>query len=235
VNSNRNPNSSACFESLETRRMFSASQVGGTVFIEGTNSAETVTVSEFISNSELSLGVRFLQIKETTHRPFLPDITRTTNIQRSTVSRLRVNSFGGNDVITLNTSVGADVYAGAGSDRISGSSGSDRLFGDLSIVSDFDGREIGPGLLGTPGKDVMFGNGGNDLLQGGAGDDTLVGGAGFDRMLGEAGNDFINSRDGVGNEQVDGGAGFDIAQIDNQFAITALVRDSVINVEKVTT
>src|SRR4051794_34294974 len=108
------------FESLEDRRMFSTSLVGTTLRIEGTNASETVTVTEFDSNSELSLGVRFLQVTETTKRSFLPDVTRRTIFEKSKVARLRVNSFGGNDVITLNTTVGADVFAGAGSDRITG-------------------------------------------------------------------------------------------------------------------
>lgn len=228
---NRESNrTAAAFESLEDRRMCSVTLVNGVVRIGGTNAAETVTVSEFISNSELSLGVRFLQIRETTHRPFLPDITRTTNVQHSTVTRLRVNSFGGNDVITLNTSIGADVYAGAGSDRVTGGSGNDNIFGDLSILQGFDGEEIGPGLLGTPGNDVLLGSVGNDLVNGNAGNDTIVGGAGADRMFGEAGNDFINAKDGRGFELVDGGGGFDTAHVDN-IVTTTTIRDQVFGVE----
>src|SRR6185503_9868229 len=68
MNRNRNPVPTT-FESLEDRRLCSATLVGSTVRVGGTDAAETVTVSEFVSNSELSLGVRFLRVKETINRP----------------------------------------------------------------------------------------------------------------------------------------------------------------------
>src|SRR5687767_8866479 len=112
----RNQQVGTAVEPLEDRRMYSVSQIGGTVFVEGSNVKETVVVSEFLSNSELSLGERLLKITETRDRPLgLPPITRTTVLRAATVTRLRVNAFGGNDVIRLNTSKPADVYGGAGS------------------------------------------------------------------------------------------------------------------------
>jgi Ca2+-binding RTX toxin-like protein len=203
------------FEPLEDRRLCSATLVNGVVHVEGTNDRELVSVSEFVSNSELSLGVRFLRVRETVDRLFLPDVTRTTDFVRSSVTRLRVNSFGGNDVINLLSSpVGADVFAGGGSDQIMGSAFNDNLNGDLAIVQGFDGEELGAQLFGTPGNDIIDGNAGNDVLRGGPADDRLSGGAGVDAMFGEAGNDVILARDGNLFETVDGGTGFDTAQVD---------------------
>jgi Ca2+-binding RTX toxin-like protein len=218
------------FESLEDRRLCSATLVGGTVRVQGSDAAEHITVSEFVSNSELSLGVRFLRVRETIDRPFLPDITRTTDFVKSSVTRLRINSFGGNDVINLSaTGVGADVFAGGGHDVIYGSAGNDNLNGDLAIVQGFDGEELGPQLFGTPGNDVIYGNAGNDILRGGPADDRLDGGFGFDAMFGETGNDRIISRDGVLGETVDGGSGFDNAQVDED--LFGIPRDNLFSID----
>jgi Ca2+-binding RTX toxin-like protein len=233
--------SGTSFEALEGRRMYSAALRAGTVFIEETNANETVTVSEIVVNDEfLPPNTRFLKVTETTHRALLPDITRTTTFRKSLVSKLRVNAFGGNDVVTLNTTVPADVFGGAGNDRITGGSGNDNLFGDLSILQGFDGEEIGPGFRGTQGSDVILGNAGNDrieghgandVLRGGAGNDNITGGAGFDQMFGDADNDIILARDGVGNELVDGGTGLDSARIDFQHTTNGPVVDDARNLE----
>jgi Ca2+-binding RTX toxin-like protein len=218
------------FESLEDRRLCSATLVGGTVRVEGTNAREIVTVSEFVSNSEFSFGVRMLRVTERTDRPLLPDVTRTTDFLRSSVTRLRVNSFGGNDVINLLSSpVGADVFAGGGSDQIMGSFANDNLNGDLAIVQGFDGEELGAQLFGTPGNDIIDGNAGSDVLRGGPADDRLSGGSGVDVMLGEAGNDTIFARDGNLNETVDGGTGFDTAQVDED--IFGIPRDRLLSID----
>ena len=231
MNRDRNPVGTT-FESLEDRRLCSATLVGGTVRVQGTDAREIVTVSEFVSNSELSMGVRFLRVRETTDRPFLPDITRTTDFVRSSVTRLRINSFGGNDVINLLSSpVGADVFAGGGHDQIMGSFTNDNLNGDLAIVQGFDGEELGAQLFGTPGNDIIDGNAGNDILRGGPADDRLSGGFGVDVMLGEAGNDTIFARDGVLNEIVDGGAGFDTAQVDED--LFGIPRDRLFSIDSI--
>ena len=87
------------------------------------------------------------------------------------VTRIEVNSYGGDDVIRLNSETmggmpimkPCSVNAGAGHDTIFGGYGNDQLFGGE----------------------------GNDLVFGGPGVDHLVGGAGADRMYGGAGNDRI--------------------------------------------
>ena len=52
-------------------------------------------------------------------------------------------------------------------------------FGTLG-VDDFTGNNIGNGVFGDAGNDILLGKGGNDILRGGAGADRLVGGSGSD-------------------------------------------------------
>jgi Ca2+-binding RTX toxin-like protein len=227
--------SSSMFEQLESRRMCSVSQVGGTVLIEGTNSADQIAVSETIRLSGFSFE-RFLKISETTG----PN-TRTTFIRASTVSRLQVNALSGNDTIGVNTSKGATVFAGAGLDTVAGGAGNDNIFGDLNaspsttpVISGAPGSDV---LSGGGGHDLIDGNAGDDVLHGNAGDDTVVGGSGIDKMFGDLGNDFIRAHDNNGGELVDGGDGFDRAEVDDLFIIIngqfVSIRDIVTNVENV--
>jgi Ca2+-binding RTX toxin-like protein len=203
--------SGGMFEQLEDRRLCSATLLNGVVRVEGSNYREEVTVSSYVSNSELSMGVRFLRVKEVSYQPFFT-VTRTSDFVAGQVSRLRVNSLGGNDVINLLQSpVGADVYAGGGHDQVMGSFTNDNIYGDLVFSAEFGGQ-----LVGTPGNDILDGNAGNDIIYGGPADDRISGGYGFDAMFGESGNDSLYARDGVANEIVDGGTGFDYAQVDEE-------------------
>ena len=69
------------------------------------------------------------------------------------------------------------------------------------------GNEIGNGLFGGAGNDILSGGDGDDVVQGGADDDTLFGGVGNDAILGGTGDDFVNA--GVHSDTVDGGVGND--------------------------
>lgn len=53
------------------------------------------------------------------------------------------------------------------------------------------GSDLGDGLYGGPGHDVLAGLGGDDLIHGGSGDDQLAGGAGYDVIYGGQGDDVI--------------------------------------------
>jgi Ca2+-binding RTX toxin-like protein len=228
-------NSPNLFEALENRQMCSVSQVGGTVFIHGTDAADQIRVSETVRLSGFTFQ-RFLKITETTGLN-----TQTRFIRASTVSRLKVDALDGNDKITLSTSKGASVFAGAGRDTVTGGAGNDNIFGDLNASP-----TTTPVATGVPGADLIFGGGGhdsidgndgNDVLHGGADDDTVVGGSGIDTMLGESGNDFIRAHDNNGGEIVDGGIGFDRAEVDDLFTVIngqfVSIRDIVSNVENV--
>ena len=102
------------------------------------------------------------------------------------------------DIITLDESNGAlpkaNLFGGAGNDRITGGSGGDMLFGQS-------------------GNDVLLGKGGNDLLFGGSENDTLTGGDGDDQMFGEAGDDRMIWNPGDDSDLMEGGAGTDTAEV----------------------
>ncbi len=124
-----------------------------------------------------------------------------------------IQAFGlsGDDIITIDESNGpmpaANLFGGAGNDRLTGGSGNDMLFGQA-------------------GNDTLLGKGGNDFLFGGADNDTLTGGAGDDQMFGEAGNDRMIWNPGDGTDLMEGGSGIDTAEVNGgngseTFTITA--------------
>lgn len=132
------------------------------------------------------------------------------------IERLVLSSLG--DAVTLSGAL-RYVDAGAGQDRLTGSTLNDTM-------------------LGGAGRDVLFGGSGDDLLvagnpasllpgldgdslYGGIGDDTLMGGTGaaflsgstgMDSLRGEGGDDTLIG--GAGADMLNGGAGIDTATYD---------------------
>jgi Ca2+-binding RTX toxin-like protein len=222
------------FETLEDRRLCSATVSGGVLRVQGTEGRDEVTVSEFVGSVK-GTAVRFVRVTEKTNVSFGffdYDVTHTTDFIKSGVSRLRINSLGGSDLINLDTGLGADVFAGAGSDVINSSNGNDNLFADLTMVQNSLGQDLGLQLVGAPGNDIVHGGAGSDFIKGGPGDDRLEGGSGSDVVMGEEGNDTIFARDGILNEVVDGGAGFDTAQVDED--LFGIPRDKLFSIDSIT-
>jgi hypothetical protein len=159
----------------------------GTLRIEGSDaSADKVEI--FINRRSASgavnipdlLTVKIQNINSPLVRVFDPKL----------VTRIVVNTFGGNDTIDNRTAVSMDAYAGKGNDVALGGSLGDLLFGDDG--DDWlDGRLGDDTLIGGKGSDKIFGDFGADSLYGGADDDFLFGGRDVDRLLGEAGNDIL--------------------------------------------
>lgn len=108
--------------------------------------------------------------------------------QFANVAGIVMDGRGADDLILISHHVshGAEIYGGAGNDRISGGSGNDRIYGG-------------------DGHDVLLGNAGNDYLDGGAGDDFLFGGFGNDVLFGGLGDDWLFGGPGV--DTLDGGSG----------------------------
>ncbi|MGZ8347094.1 MAG: calcium-binding protein, partial [Allosphingosinicella sp.] len=113
-------------------------------------------------------------------------------------SLFQIFGQGGDDVITLDESLGAlpkaNIFGGIGNDTIIGGSGADQLFGQV-------------------GNDILLGKGGNDFLFGGAGDDVLTGGDADDQVFGESGNDKMIWNPGDDTDLFEGGAGNDLAEV----------------------
>ncbi len=113
--------------------------------------------------------------------------------------QILIASEGGDDVITVDPNVTANVQvdAGAGDDRIVSSSGNDTLIGGSGSDT----------LIAGAGNDVLDSTEGNDLLDGGSGDDeyrfhrfsdkTLVDTQGIDTLNFSAVDGDPNSSDGI--------------------------------------
>jgi Ca2+-binding RTX toxin-like protein len=166
-------------ETLENRRLLSINLTDGVLALEGTDAADTIT---------LTVRGGVLNIRVGADRA-------TANIDE--VDEVIVSGLGGNDRITLGKlNVSAIVDGGDGDDRISGGRASD-------IITGGEGNDRISGgagddeLFGGAGNDRVLGDSGNDDLSGGEGADLLNGGLGFDTT--DVGSDIVTGvEDGSG-------------------------------------
>jgi Ca2+-binding RTX toxin-like protein len=124
------------FHPLEDRRMMSVSldPASGALRIEGTDSADVITVQQ---------GRGLVTVT---------DNGAATTFNKSDVKSISISAKGGNDSVTMTTS----IFASAKGADISGGSGRDTL-------------------AGSRGPDTISGNGGDDVIRGGGGNDYLYG------------------------------------------------------------
>ena len=128
------------------------------------------------------------------------------------------------------------VSGSSGSDELFGSLDSDRIFG-LSgddTISSNDGNDT---VYGGSGADIIFAGNGNDIINGGSGDDYISGDVGADTMFGGPGDDtFVvdNAQDKPTEVLSRGAGGKDTIQSYITFStqqnienITALGGDSI--------
>ncbi|MEL7266705.1 MAG: calcium-binding protein, partial [Planctomycetota bacterium] len=116
------------------------------------------------------------------------------------VTSIRAFTGDGNDSITIQEGVQADVtlHGGSGDDKITvGTAGIATIYGE-------DGNDI---LVGSDQADFIYGGSGDDYIDGRAGDDMIQGDAGNDKVFGGVGNDSIQG--GIGDDNLDGGIGDD--------------------------
>lgn len=76
-----------------------------------------------------------------------------------------------------------------------------------TVIHDYIAGQASDRITGNSQGNAIWGMAGNDQIAGGAGADTLRGGAGADRLSGDDGNDVIHAD--AGNDVVLGGAGLD--------------------------
>jgi Ca2+-binding RTX toxin-like protein len=119
----------------------------------------------------------------------------------SSIEKINIRSFGGDDSITIDGSngqisvaLGTTIDAGADNDVVDASGG------DATI-------------LGGNGDDAITGSAGPDYISGGAGDDTITAGTGADSVFGDADSDTIIWNNGDNSDVVEGGSGVDILQV----------------------
>lgn len=177
----------ATIETLERRRLLSASLVGGTLSVSGTAHADNISISMHAGDAtKLDINLN----------------GTTQSFDKSDVSAIVVSAGAGNDFVILDELDGkidipTTLLGGAGNDLLNGGSGDDFLSGG-------GGNDA---LFGGGGDDTLDGGVGVDKLTGGADNDSVIGGAGNDRLFGGAGDDDLNG--GTGSDKLTGGSGAD--------------------------
>lgn len=143
-------------EALERRDTPSAtaSVVGGVLVIQGTPSADTVTV-RMDPGGPSAFDDRVV----VTFSRFLP----TQSFSRFLVSHIGFLGGAGDDTFTNQTGIDCTAWGGDGHDTLTGGSGDDYLYGN-------DGPDE---LHGGDGSDHLYGGRDDDVMYGDAGDDTL--------------------------------------------------------------
>ncbi len=208
------------FETLESRRMLSATlnPFTGRLEITGTSSADQISVEISPTN------YKKIVVRETGGATRTTEFSRFGPDGRPLVRSISVSTGSGNDRVTIvNGLPNCTIDLGAGSDTCWAGSGNDTIYGGSDVSQQFvpldlpDEIHAGGGndiVYGGLGGDTIYGDGGNDVLYGESHADSLIGGAGSDRMYGGAGDDLLDARDGSWNDFVDGGTGRDTARMD---------------------
>jgi Ca2+-binding RTX toxin-like protein len=184
------------FESLEARQHLSATpgasiSKGRTLYVRGTDAADTIAISRWIDSDSLGLWVNNVNL---------------ANYQPGDFRRVHVDAGGDDDTVNLTyASRPAEVFGGAGDDTVTAPGGSDALFGNGGgAASTLWGGDGNDSLLGGNHNDNLFGEAGNDTLFGDRGYDSLHGGPGADTWRPSRGRD--NDFHGDLETRDDGGA-----------------------------
>src|SRR6266446_2245172 len=157
-------------ERLESRLLLSTPTLSsGTLTITGTSGDDRITVNSRGKQVIVRQGKSVFSYPK----------------KSSNISKIVINTLGGNDRINLNTNIDASIDAGDGNDIIHSGGG----------------------------DDVLLGGNGNDRLFGGAGNDSINGGAGRDQLFGGAGDDQLDTAD-LTRDKLSGGRGKDTATVD---------------------
>jgi cyclophilin family peptidyl-prolyl cis-trans isomerase len=186
---------------------------GNILFVNATSAPDTVGVS--VRDGSMRVNVN----------------GKIRTFPASSVGRVEIQAYEGNDVVTLGGGVpGTYIFGDLGDDLLEGGDGNDTLSGGAG-KNTLHGHGGNDRLNGSGGRDYITGGAGDDRIYGNGGDDTLDGQSGSDRIWGGAGNDLIfgggsNDRlwgeDGNdtlygqgGSDVLDGGAGTDTADNDS--------------------
>ncbi len=126
--------------------------------------------------------------------------------QATSASGLYFDEFGSHRLVV--TGEIENVSGSNGSDRITGNSLDNLVYGDsyYGTPTNMDGGN--DTIDGMAGDDTIYGGAGRDELLGGGNNDTLYGGEGNDYLVGNGGDDVL--RDGDGSATIDGDAGNDL-------------------------
>ena len=190
-------------ESLESRRLFAFTFIGGVLDVTGTVANDAIHLSNGPGGSVV-----------------LNDNGAVAGFAPGSVLLVVAHGGTGDDVIAATPGFGVPVtfFGEEGNDNLAGGEVGDLLSGGPGndIIHGRYGNDLAYGddgsdfVAGDSGSDELHGGMGNDILHGGAGNDTLNGGAGVDALFGEDGNDLLDAVDGTADAVLDGGPGVDI-------------------------
>jgi Ca2+-binding RTX toxin-like protein len=173
------------FETLETRKLLSASLANGTLTIAGTAAADNIYVT-------IGAGSK-VNVYENN---VLKGSFASTSVKKIVANlgdgyyQIYIGSIGAVPS-TIVGGKGDDIIAGGdGNDTLKGSDGNDRITGGRGN-DNIDGGNGNDGVSGDIGNDTLFGGAGIDLMTGGEGDDIMDGGAGADTFRGGTGSDTV--------------------------------------------
>ena len=190
----------AAFETLENRRLMTATLDDGVLSVLGTEANDRVAFE--VAGNKLTVIER----------------DGSTNFDADAVRRVVVEGRGGDDVLDLRNApaVPVRIAGGAGEDYIAVGRGPGDVYGGKGDDTIVGGRGADQ-LRGGEGDDFVAGKGGDDRVWGNAGDDTLLGGTGRDLIRGEEGADLAFGGDGrdtllghEGNDRLVGGEDGDV-------------------------
>ena len=225
---------SSLLENLEPRRHFSsATIVGRTLLVQTSGQDDHVYVYSPIpiNATNRALNVKLLRYRAGTNQTQIVQASKKTyHFVVDDFDRLRIETRGGDDQVDItpgNRDIETSVFAGAGDDTLTGSTGITRAH--MGGGDDLVWRASLPTrgrfrAFGQDGDDTLIGMGSADILDGGDGDDhlegyknfdTLRGGAGDDILIGDTGSDNSSAdllRGDDGNDQLYGRAGDDTLQ-----------------------
>lgn len=184
-------------EGLETRRLLSASVVGG--------------VLRAVGDAGVSNNIRVELNDAGTQYEVTINGTKTSfDVQG--IRRIIVHGAELADQLQIDDSVNVrqNIFGYEGNDTITGGSAKDEL------AVKFNSRRGVRGwtrLWGMGGNDVIVAKGGRNFIDGGTGNDSITGSDGRDLIAGFSGNDTINAQGG--NDIVHGGSGNDLIDLED--------------------
>ncbi len=197
------------FESLETRRLFSAISLSkaGVLNVDGNGkTANTITVAEDTAGAILTASIQS------------GNSTLTKTFKVTAVKKLSID--GGDKADTINVgqtgksfAIATLIYAHEGADKINTGDENDTIHAG-------DGNDV---VNAGAGNDLVYSGSGNDSIHGNDGNDSLWGEGGKDSIYGDAGNDTLGGV--VGVNTVFGGTGNDVFYVNKTLAGSDPVND----------
>lgn len=224
--------SNARIETLDARRLLSATSSGDADLTSGVDFSDLLTLAQNYNgsqawtsgDSDFDGGVNFADLIQLAQNYNQSSASTSASLTAKGQLVISMGSFNNlsvrqtkratavfmNRISRHGEVVAADVFqqsfTAVKSIRILGSFGDDSItLADGLRATTVQALEGNDTVTGGDGSSTLWGGGGDDQLAGGGGDDWLYGEAGADRLSGGTGNDVLDG--GAGKDRLDGGKG----------------------------